>query len=173
MDRPVTPLPGTKAIGPEEGKSFWQPVPANGFVRCILSSTAVDSRTPFSIGTQTVAPKSYVREHTHDHHDEIIHFLSGSGVARLEGVDSEAVPGTTVFIGANRRHSFHNPGGMPLTFIWILMPGGLDEFFEAIGRPKGEGELPPAPFPRPLDVQAIEQRTVFGWADQSSGAVPR
>jgi quercetin dioxygenase-like cupin family protein len=166
MDRPVNPLPGTKSIGPDEGKSFWQPVPANGFVRCILSSATVDSRTPFSIGTQTVAPQSYIREHTHDHHDEIIHFLTGSGVARLEGVDSEAAPGTTVFIGANRKHSFHNTGATPLTFIWILMPGGLEDFFEAIGRPKTEGEPPPAPFPRPHNVHEIERRTVFGWTDQ-------
>ncbi len=161
------PLPAIKLVGPDEGQSFWQPVPANGFVRCILNSGEVASRTNFSIGTQTIAPHAHVREHTHHAHDEIIHFLSGQGLARLDGQQREGLPGTTIFIAANRRHSFHNVGEIPLTFMWILMPGGLETFFAAIGRPKRPGEPPPDPFPRPADVEEIERRTVFGWAEQS------
>jgi len=47
------------------------------------------------------------------------------------------------------------------------MPGGLDDFFEQIGRPRSIGEPEPAPFPRPDNVAEIEARTVFGWADAS------
>jgi quercetin dioxygenase-like cupin family protein len=162
-----TERPAIKLVGPDEGQSFWQPVPANGFVRCILNSGEVGSRTPFSIGTQTVAAHAHVREHTHPAHDEIIHVLSGRGLARLDGQAFEALPGTTIFIAANRRHSFHTIDDTPLTFMWILMPGGLETFFAAIGRPKRPGEPAPHPFPRPPDVEAIERRTVFGWAEQS------
>ena len=54
-----------------------------------------------------------------------------------------------------------------MTFLWLMMPGGLDEFFAAIGRPRTLGEPAPEPFPRPENVAEIERRTVFGWADQS------
>jgi hypothetical protein len=52
-----------------------------------------------------------------------------------------------------------------MTFFWIFMPGGLDDFFEQIGRPKHPGEPAPEPFPRPENVAEIEARTVFGWTD--------
>ncbi len=53
-----------------------------------------------------------------------------------------------------------------MSFVWFLMPGGLEDFFAAIGRERVPGE-PPEPFPRPADVAEIEKRTVFGWADPS------
>lgn len=148
----------------EDGDSFWQPVPANGFVRCLLNSRQVDAHTRFSMGTQTVAPGGcYVRRHSHDRHEEIIFFLSGEGRIELDDGAEEhpAKMGTTVFLGRNRRHSFINDGDEPLTFVWFLMPGGLEDFFRMIGRPRQPGDEAPAPFPRPDDVEAIEKKTVF------------
>lgn len=155
-------------VGPEQAESFWQPVPANGFVRCILGPKVVDSENRFAMGTQTVAPGCHVREHTHDRHEEVIHIVDGAGFARIDGVDQPIEKGSTVFIGRDRKHGFVNPGPEPMTFVWFLMPGGLEDFFAAIGRPRTAGELAPAPFPRPDNVAEIERRTVFGWADQSA-----
>lgn len=154
-----------RVIGPDDAPSFWQPVPANGFVRCIISGKEVGAG--FSMGTQTVAPGCMVREHTHDRHDEVIHVTAGHGFARLPEGDQPIEPGSTVFLGRNRRHGFVNPGPAPLTFVWFLAPGGLEDFFAAIGRPRSPGEPAPDPFPRPADVAEIERRTVFGWADQA------
>lgn len=47
------------------------------------------------------------------------------------------------------------------------MPGGLDDFFRQIGRPRAPGESAPAPFPRPDDIERIEANTVFGWTAKS------
>jgi quercetin dioxygenase-like cupin family protein len=156
-----------RVISPDEAPSFWQPVPANGFVRCILSGRELG--TGFSMGTQTVAPGCMVREHTHDRHDEVIHVTEGQGFARIEGEDRPIEPGSTVFLGRNRKHGFVNPGPAPMSFVWFLVPGGLEDFFAAIGRPRSPGEPAPEPFPRPADVAEIERRTVFGWADQTPG----
>lgn len=153
-------------VGPGESPSFWQPVPANGFVECVLTPGTIRSEARFSMGTQTVAPASFIREHTHDRHEEVIHVTAGHGLARIDGVDHALVPGSTVFIGRNRKHGFVNPNPEPMTFVWFLMPGGLEDFFAAIGRPRAAGESAPEPFPRPADVAEIERRTVFGWADQ-------
>jgi hypothetical protein len=48
-----------------------------------------------------------------------------------------------------------------LKFAWVLMPGGLEDFFQAIGRPRRPGEPAPQPFARPDNVLEIERKTVF------------
>jgi quercetin dioxygenase-like cupin family protein len=153
----------------DEAESYWQPVPANGFVRNILGPATTGSENHFSIGTQTVAPGCLIREHTHDRNEEVIHVLEGEGVARIDGIEHPISRGSTVFIGRNRRHHFINRGDGPLTFLWFFMPGGLDEFFRQIGKPRDPGQTAPEPFPRPDNVAEIEARTVFGWTDASFG----
>ncbi|ANW33999.1 hypothetical protein KvSKV_08715 [Ketogulonicigenium vulgare] len=147
-----------------DAASYWQPVPANGYVTCIMTDADVGAETPFGVGMQTIAPGGcFVRPHAHDKNEEVIHFVSGTG--RIELDDGAEVhrgtPGTTVYIGKNRRHSFVNDGDQPLTFFWLLMPAGLEPFFAAIGRPRAAGEPAPAPFPRPENVAQIEAQTVF------------
>lgn len=155
-------------LGPEDGESHWQPVPANGHVRNLFNDRTVKSRSRFSLGTQTVAPGCFIREHTHDRHEEIIFVVSGRGTVRMDGHDHPLEPGSAVYIGLDHKHMFINPGPEPLTFVWYLMPGGLDRFFAEIGRPRQPGEPAPPPFPRPDNVAEIERRTVFGWAEQTS-----
>ena len=159
-------------VQPGEGESFWQPVPANGFIDVLMSPAMVGMETKFGFGRQTVAPGCYVREHAHDRNEELIHVVSGSGRAVVEGVDHVMQPGTTFFLGRNRRHMFINEGTEPLVFLWLILPNGLETFFEAIGRPKRAGEPDPTPFPRPDDVLAIEARTVFAPPPPDGGRRP-
>lgn len=165
---PVTAAAPAAATGPllvvqpGEARSFWQPVPANGFVRCILDQAATGAETPFAMGTQTVDPGCHVREHVHDANEEVIFVLDGEGEARIEGARHRMERGSCFFLGRGRTHSFHNTGDGPLTFLWLMLPGGLETFFARIGRPRAEGEAPPAPFPRPENVLQIEAETVFG-----------
>lgn len=159
-------------IGPTDGETFWQPVPANGHVRNILNQAMTGGNANLSMGTQTVAPGCFIREHTHAHNEEIIHVLEGRGIARVDGVDHPIQRGSTVYIGCNRKHHFLNPHREPMTFLWIMTPGGLDQFFAEIGRPRARSEPAPDPFPRPENVAEIERRTVFGWADASFNQKP-
>lgn len=149
-------------LQPEDGKSFWQPVPANGFVRCMLASSEIGAEANFGMGTQTVDPGCHVREHFHEQQEEVIFVLEGLGHARIEGKTHPMRKGTCFFLGKGRVHSFHADPSGPMTFMWLLMPSGLETFFARIGRKKIEGDPPPAPFPRPADVLQIEAETVFG-----------
>ncbi|MBX6321077.1 MAG: cupin domain-containing protein [Rhodospirillaceae bacterium] len=144
-----------------EGEAFWQPVPANGFVEIKLTPRRVRSRIRFALGTQTVAPGGFVREHAHAAADEIIHVLAGRGVAVIDGAESPMAPGTTLFLGAGHAHRFVNTGEGELTFLWCIMPEGLEDFFAAVGRPRRPGEAAPEPFARPAEVLAIEAATGF------------
>ncbi len=75
----------SRAVQPDEGESYWQPVPANGFVELALAQ-AVNSNGPgFDVGIQEVALESSVREHVHVHHEEVIIVLEGDGTATIDG----------------------------------------------------------------------------------------
>lgn len=150
-------------VPPEGGRSFWQPVPANGFVRCLLASHEIGAETPFAMGTQTVDPGCFVREHQHPENEEIIFVLEGRGEALLDGTTKHPMEkGTCFFLGKGRTHRFDASQDGPMVFLWLMMPSGLETFFERIGRERQEGEERPAPFPRPLDALQIEAETGFG-----------
>lgn len=154
---------GSYLVGPEGGESYWQPVPANGFVRCLFNSDFLSSAVKFSAGTQTVDPGCYVREHMHESHEELIYIYEGTGCVVLDGAETDLAPGAALYIAPKSTHKFINTGTTPLSFFWILLPGGLDDFFRQIGRERKFGDIQPAPFPRPENIADIEAKTVFGW----------
>lgn len=150
---------------PNASESYWQPVPANGFVEVHVSHHRHQTITPFESGIQEVAPGSFVREHAHDPHEELILVMEGEGVATLDGEEHPMRPGTSLYLAPNNKHKFTNTGDGPLRFFWVLMPGGLSDFFSAIGRPRAAGEAAPEPFPRPDNVAEIEANTVYAKID--------
>ena len=87
--------------------------------------------------------------------------IDGEGTAIIEGERHAMRAGTTLYLAPSQRHSFINDGDGPLRFYWVLMPGGLGDFFSAIGRARKAGDPAPAPFPRPGNVSRIEADTVF------------
>lgn len=147
-------------IPPEGGENHWQPVPSNGHVSVRVAPHIMDLDYPFSLGTQTLPPRGYVREHAHPNHDEVLHFISGTGKAVLDGVEHKVGPGTTIFVGKNRRHMFINNSEGELHWLWFITPHGLEQFFAGIGRPK-TGDTAPEPFARPENVLDFELATAF------------
>lgn len=150
----------SRVIQPDEGPSFWQPVPANGHVEVKVEGGA-DGMANFDCGVQEVAPGSYVREHAHDRNEELIFVYEGEGEAEVDGATHPMRPGTTFYLAKDSRHLFRNTGAAPMRFFWCLLPGGLAPFFQAIGRERDPTQPAPTPFPRPEDVAAIERDTVF------------
>lgn len=157
----AAPAGAILVVQPGQAESHWQPVPANGFIDVIFAPHRVAMDDPFGLGTQTVAPGGHVREHAHDRNEEVIFVTAGRGRAVLDGEDHPMVPGAAFFIGKNRRHMFINEGDQPLTFVWLIMPNGLEDFFRLIGRPRAAGQPAPEPFARPVNVLDIERQTVF------------
>ncbi len=154
----------SRAVQPGEGESYWQPVPANGFVELALAQT--DNNGPeFDVGIQEVEPGCSVRKHVHDHNEEVIIVLDGDGMATIDGAVHPRHSGTILYLAPGSRHQFKNQGNTPLRFCFVFTPGGLKDFFSAVGRPRTPGDNPPEPFERPPDVKAIEKRTVFGSVD--------
>ena len=156
---------GPVVVGPDMSPSHWQPVPANGYAEVRVSRN--DGKgAAFSSGIQCIAPGSYIREHWHDHNEELLFFYEGTGCAIVDGVKHSIVPGTTIYLPPLTKHRLINEGEGNLMMMWTLLPGGLEDFFAAIGRPRIAGEPAPVPFERPVNVAEIERDTVFGGAVQ-------
>jgi quercetin dioxygenase-like cupin family protein len=143
---------------PGDGPSYWQPVPANGHAdpKLFPGNTGFDG---LSMGYQTIAPASRVREHSHGDQVELQICFRGSGRVMVDGVAHKLTPGTACLLGYDVKHEIINDSaGDDLVMLWVIAPPGLEDFFKAIGRPRVEGEPAPAPFPRPADVVAVERR---------------
>ncbi len=113
-------------IQPNEAASNWQPVPANGFVRCLLESGAIGAQMPFAVGTQTLDGGCFVQEHLHPANEEVILVLEGSGEALLDGVRTEPLTqGTFQLVGKGRPRRFEAAAEAPMTFLWLMLPVGL------------------------------------------------
>ena len=154
-------------VQPDEGQSFWQPVPANGYAEVLVSKRNDSSIEGFSAGIQVIAPNSYIREHQHGREDELLFFFEGTGRILVNGEEHPVQPGTMVYAGHMNPHKIINDTDKDLKMMWMLAPGGLEDFFEGIGRPRKPGEAPPENFPRPDDVAEIEARTVYAALDKT------
>ena len=168
----ANPEPGAAFVRqPDEGESFWQPVPANGYAEVRVSKRDSPKIQGFSSGIQVIAPGCHIREHQHGAEQELLFFFEGRGKVLVNGVEHPVRPGTTAYLGPWNKHKIVNDSDADLKMLWVLVPGGLEDFFQAIGRPRSPGEPAPAPFPRPENVEEIERDTVFAGLDQRpSGA---
>ncbi len=142
---------------PDAGPSYWQPMPANGHADPALfpANTGFEN---LSMGFQTVAPKSRIREHSHGEQIELQICFRGRGRVMVDGTAHPLVPGTACFLGYDVKHEIINEGDDELVMMWVISPPGLEDFFRAIGRKRVAGEPAPPPFQRPADVVAVERK---------------
>ncbi len=156
MAEPAATRGHAVVLQPDQGPSYWQPVPAGGHADPRLTP-AVTRYDGLSMGYQTVAPGGRVREHSHGEQVELQVCFRGRGRIVIDGAVHPLAPGTACFLGQDVRHEIVNEGPEELVMLWVVAPPGLERFFEAIGRPRRPGEPAPAPFARPDDVIAIER----------------
>ena len=143
-------------VQPDQGASYWQPVPANGHADPKLTP-ATTGFEALAMGYQTIAPGCRVREHSHGDQIELQICFRGRGRVVVDGVSHPLTPGTACFLGYDVKHEILNDSTEDLVMMWVITPPGLEDFFKAIGRPRQPGDPAPAPFARPTDVVAVER----------------
>jgi quercetin dioxygenase-like cupin family protein len=157
--RPIE-TPGAVVVGPDEGESLWQPLPARGYVTVNLTPANTPYDT-FSSGIQVLPPGCHVRDHGHRQNHELIFVYEGRGVCTIDGVTHDVVPGTTILFGRNAVHRIENTGDADMRLFWVFFPPGLEDWFRAIGRPRAVGGPMPEPFARREDVGHVQERMRF------------
>ena len=154
-------------VQPEEGRSWWQPTPANGHADPKL----VPAETGFgtlSMGYQTIPPGGRVRPHLHRTHVELQICFRGRGRVVAGAEHHPLEPGTTCFLGPDVTHEIVNEGDDDLVMLWLISPAGLEEYFAEIGRERIRGEPAPAPFERSAGVEARERALGVNAATRSA-----
>ena len=99
---------------PDEGESFWQPVPANGYAEVRVSKRDSPKIQGFSSGIQVIAPGCLIREHQHGAEQELLFFFEGTGKILINGVERPVHPGTTAYLGPWNKHKIINEGAEDL-----------------------------------------------------------
>ena len=96
-------------LGPEEGESFWQPLPSRGYIVNKLTpyNTPHDS---FSLGIQVLEPGAHIRRHAHERQHEVLFCYAGEGWAEVDGQRYEVRPETTLLIGRAGGTRCRTPG---------------------------------------------------------------
>jgi quercetin dioxygenase-like cupin family protein len=143
-------------VQPDQGASYWQPVPANGHADPKLTP-ATTGFEALAMGYQTIAPGCRVREHSHGDQIELQICFRGRGRVVVDGVSHPLTPGTACFLGYDVKHEILNDSTEELVMMWVITPPGLEDFFRAIGRPRQAGDPAPAPFARPTEVVEVER----------------
>ena len=72
-------------VQPDEGESFWQPVPANGYAEVRVSHRRHPAIRSLATGIQVIAPGCHIREHVHPAQEELLFFFEGEGEAVIDG----------------------------------------------------------------------------------------
>lgn len=147
-------------VGPNEGRSLWQPMPSRGYVDVNLSPDNM-SYDSFSSGIQLLPPGCMVREHGHKQNHELVFVYEGTGEVDIDGTLSEFVPGTTILFARNCTHWIKNTGDIDIKMFWVFFPPGLEEWFYAIGKERKPAEPMPEPFDRPDGVQEVMNKMRF------------
>ncbi len=144
-------------VQPDEGRSWWQPMPANGHAepKLVPADTGFAS---LSMGYQTIPPGGRVRPHSHREQVELQICFRGRGRVAADGERHPLVPGTACFLGPDVKHEIVNESADDdLVMMWLISPAGLEDFFRVVGRERSRGAPAPAPFERPADVVAVER----------------
>jgi quercetin dioxygenase-like cupin family protein len=153
------------ALAPEDGRSFWQPLPSTGYITAKITpyNSPYDN---LATGIQVLEPGTHIRRHAHERSHEILFCYRGEGYAELGDERHALVEESMLLIGRGVQHKVVNTGASQMRLMWVISPAGLEDWFEAIGRPRRIGEPMPAPFPRPDNVGEIQGRQRFIPADR-------
>ena len=96
----------------------------------------------------TIPPGGEIGAETHEHNDQILSFLSGTGEAFVGGETRPVVPGDLVVVPAGTEHNFTNTGPNPLVLSTVYgppdhAPGTVHATKEAADAAEAAGEDEP------------------------------
>ena len=124
-----------------------------GNYRIIIGSSQTDGA--FAIIEMTVPPGSGPGPHAHAAFQENFYVLEGEVEVKTKEATYTATKGAFVSIPLGRLvHCFKNTSTETAKLLCIVVPAGLDQFFEEIGKPVKPGEFLPPPT---MDAEALKR----------------
>jgi quercetin dioxygenase-like cupin family protein len=106
-----------KPIGEHEQTDVTMPGATGTCMRMLIGPD--DGATTFYMRHFEVGPGGHTPHHQHDYEHEVL-VLEGQGIAMSDQGEHPAKAGDVVWIPANEKHQFRNPGTQPLRFICLI-----------------------------------------------------
>ena len=134
-------------IAEGEGKMLWV---ANELMTFKVSSE--DTGGMYALTDSVVLPQGEAPLHVHHREDEAFWVLEGE-LEILVGEDTfKAGAESFVHLPKGVPHTYKNVGTGPARFLTLIVPAGLEKFFEEVGKPGTDLSSPP-----PFEEEDIER----------------
>jgi len=131
----------------DEGKAIW----AGGHLLWIKVS-GQDSGGAYCLIELLSSPGYSPPLHSHANEDEAIYVLDGDFSMTIGGRTFSASAGSFVFIPKGTAHGYKVEGLKMARILELFSPAGFEKFFEELGEPAQELNLPPA---APIDMDKV------------------
>ena len=124
-----------------EGKRIWMV----GTDLITFKATSEDTNGEFILIETLVLPGGGPPPHIHHRESEYFYVLEGRFEFLAENRWIQAAPGSFVRVPKDCLHTFKNASDSVGKLLVLVIPGGLDRFFEEAGEPGTDISSPPGP----------------------------
>ena len=122
----------------DEGKKLWV---TDELMTFKVSSE--DTGGTYSLTNSMVPPQGEQPPHIHHREDEAFWVLEGELEIAAGGEAFKASAGSFVHLPKDIPHAYKNVGTRPARFLTLMVPAGLEKFFEEVGKPGTDPSSPP------------------------------
>lgn len=119
-------------------------------MRLIATAAGTDRR--FTVFEQVTPVGWGPPRHIHSREDEIVYILEGTYEMALGDEHRTVSAGACAILPRDVPHGFRNVGSAPGRLLCVIVPGGLEEYFVAVGKCS----------PPPSPAQLVELARPFG-----------
>ncbi len=117
-----------------------------------LIATAAGTEGRFSVFEQSTPAGWGPPRHVHSREDEVVYILEGTYEIWLGDERRTVSAGACAMLPRDVPHGFRNVGSAPGRLLCVIVPGGLEEYFMAVGKCS----------PPPSPAQLMELARPFG-----------
>ncbi|MDP8909374.1 MAG: quercetin 2,3-dioxygenase [Chloroflexota bacterium] len=121
---------GAILVPPGEGKKLWVADELMTF-----KASGEDTGGTYSLTDSSVPPQGGPPPHIHHREDEAFWVLEGELEVFVGERCFKAGAGSFVHLPRGVLHSYQNVGIGPARFLTLIVPAGLEKFFEEVGKP--------------------------------------
>ena len=148
--------PRPVAVGKDEGNARWW---FGGLA--VIKATAADTGGQMAIIEVTEPPGAEAPWHVHHREDEGFWLLEGSATFEVGGATVEAAAGDYLFGPRDIPHRY-TVGAAGCRMLFIMTPGGFEDFVMATSEPAGSRTLPPPSAEEPDFERLAAMARVYG-----------
>ena len=129
-------------VSPREGDQMWV---VDELIRFVARGH--ETGGAYTLTESYVLPDGGPPTHKHRREDEAFWVLEGNLQVTVGHHTSVVPAGGFIHLPRGVPHRFHNDSQFPVRFLTLLVPAGLEGFFESVGVPGSMGDAPPGETP--------------------------